>query len=205
MLRVVVVCVCLPLLAWPLNLAGQQPRGGRTYIDRGACEGEACGYGPWKPTVTTVLRAQPDSRSREVGEVRPGPCVMALKGEVHVRVPGRFVVMKPHDRYRPGDVLAVYTYHGEDVYKVRHRGRWKEEEHLIYSQEPGSQARQKCEADPRCWGFFNRKPDSEWWIKMRTPDGFVGWTNEPTNFIDPYWQSGSDCKELHEALRRRRR
>jgi hypothetical protein len=121
---------------------------------------------------------------------------------VHVRAPGRFVVLKPRGRYRPGDVIAAYTYLGEEVYKVRHRGRWIAEQQLTYSPEPGPAARQECAADATCWGVFERKPDSDWWIKIRTPSGLSGWTNEPTNFIDPYWQDASDCKELHDALRR---
>ena len=205
MLRIVIACACLLLPSWPANLAAQQPRRGPAYVDRGACPGEACQYGPWKPLTATALRARPDSRSRKVGEVQVGRCVMALTGEVQIHAPGRLVVVKPHERYRPGDVLAVYTSHGEDVYRVRHRGRWIEGEHLIYSQEPGPLARQKCEADRPCWAFFERKPDSDWWIKVRTPEGVVGWTNEPANFEQPYWQTGSDCKELHDALRRRGR
>jgi hypothetical protein len=124
MLRAVNASAYLLLLALGANLWAQQPRRGRIYVDRGACQGEACGFGPWKPTTTTRLYARPDARSRKVGEVRAGPCAMALTGEVHVRVPGRFAVLKPHERYRPGDVLAVYTYVGEEVYKVRHHGRW---------------------------------------------------------------------------------
>ena len=163
-------------------------------------------YGPWKPTATTALRARPDARSRKVGEVRAGPCVTALTGEVHVRVPGRFAVVKPRERYRPGDVLAVYTYKGEEVYKVRHRGRWIAEQQLTHTPEPGPLARQECAANPYCWGVFERRPDSDWWIKVRTPEGVVGWTNEPQNFEQPYWQStqlGTDCKELDERQRRR--
>ena len=201
MLRLIVTCVCLLLLPSPGNLAARQKR--RVYVDRGACEGEACGYGPWKPTRATVLRARPDARSRRVGEVGPGPCVMALTGEVQVRTPGRFVVLKPRGLYRPGEVLTVYTYLGEEVYKVRHRGRWVAEQQLTYTPEPGPAERQECMSDQHCWGFFERKPDSTWWVKVRTGSGLVGWTDEPTNFIDPYWQDASDCKELHDEMRRK--
>lgn len=203
---VVAACACLLLLSSAANPAAGQARRGRVYVDRGACEGEACMYGPWKPMAKTVLRARPDARSRKVGEARVGPCVRALTGEVHVRVPGRLVVVKPHGRYRPGDALDVYNNYGEDMYKVRYRGRWIDGEHLIYSQRPGPQARQKCEADRPCWAFFERRPDSDWWIKVRTPEGVVGWTNEPQNFEQPYWQSkrlGTDCKEPGERQRRR--
>ncbi|MCA1630356.1 MAG: hypothetical protein LC774_08475 [Acidobacteria bacterium] len=114
-------------------------------------------------------------------------------------------MQKPHGRYRPGDVLAVYTYVGEEVYKIRHRGRWIAEEQLTFSPKPGPKARQECEANPYCWGIFERAPDSDWWIKVRTGAGLVGWTDEPANFIQPYWQTGSECKEQRDSARRRRR
>ena len=206
MLRVFAACICFLLLAGPANLAAQgQPRRGRVYIDRGACPGEACRYGPWKPTAATVLRARPDARSRKVGTVPVGPCVTALTGVVRVYQPGRFVVQKPRGRYRPGDVLAVYTYVGEEVYKIRHRGRWIAEQQLTHSPKPGASARRECEADPNCWGVFERQPDSDWWIKVRTAAGLVGWTDEPANFVVPYWQTASDCKGPRDAARRGRR
>lgn len=210
MLRTAVACACLLLLSPPAGLTARQTRRAPAYVDRGACQGEACGFGPWKPKATTTLYARPDARSRKVGVARAdGPCVLALTGEVHVHAPGRFVVVRRQGRYRPGDVLAVYTYVGEDVYKVRYRGRWIAEEPLQNSQKysvrtvPSS--RQACAADPRCWGYFVREPDSDSWAKVRTPEGVIGWTNEPANFIDPYWQSAEDCRELNEELRRKER
>lgn len=204
--RVVYACALLLLLSSPANLAAQQTRPARVYTDRGACPGEACGYGPWKPRAATVLRARPDPRSRKVGEARPGPCVTALTGVVRVYRPGRFVVLKPSEHgLRLGDVLDIYTYVGEEVYKVRHRGRWIAEVSLTNSPKPGPAARRECEADPRCWGVFERKPDADWWIKVRTPKGVVGWTDEPQNFEQPYWQSrqlGTDCEETGGAKRR---
>lgn len=205
MLRVLAACSCLLLLVWPVNVAAQQrQQRERVYVERGACPGEACGYGPWKPiAAATVLRARPDSRSRRVGQVRAGPCVTALTGVVRVYNPGRFLVQKTFERYRPGEVLAVYTYGGEEMYKIRHRGRWIAEQQLTHSPKPGPSARRECEANPYCWGVFERRPDSDWWIKVRTPAGLVGWTDEPANFLVPYWQDATDCKELHDAARRR--
>jgi hypothetical protein len=75
---------------------------------------------------------------------------------------------------------------------------------LTYSPKPGPAARRECEANQYCWGIFERRPDSESWAKVRTLEGLVGWTNEPANFVDGYWQDKTDCKELNDALRRRR-
>lgn len=182
------------LAAWGTDLTAQRRPRRPVYVDRGACEGEACGYGRWRSEMGAVaLFARPVARSRRVGQLRPGTCVTALTGEVHVYAPGRFVVRKAQGRYRPGDVILAYTYLGEEVYKVRHRGRWIQEEQLSFSPEPGPSAAGSCDLDPRCWGVFERKPDSDWWVKMRDDAGLVGWTREPGNFEQPYWLSASDC------------
>ena len=209
--RVAVASACLLLvLLPPVGLSAKQRRRAPVYVDRGACQGEACRFGPWKPHETTTLYARPDARSRKVGEVRAGgPCVLALTGRVHIYAPGRFVVTRREGRYRPGDVLSVYTYQGEEVYKVRYRGRWYEWEKLqnspVHNVNPVPSSRQACEADSRCWGYFVREPDSESWAKVRTPAGVIGWTNEPANFEDSYWQSRDDCPDLNKQLRRRER
>ena len=211
MLRVAFTCACLLLTSLPAYLAAaQQPRRAPAYVDRGVCGDGwlACGRQPWKPHAETVLFARPDARGRKVGEVPAGgPCVLALTGEVHVRAPGRFVVVRPHEGYRPGDVVSVYTYHGESVYKVRHRGRWvafaKLPDSPTHSVNPVPSSRRECAASLHCWGYFEREPDSETWVRVRTAGGLVGWTNRPENFNKPHWQSADECRELNDALRRR--
>lgn len=181
----------------------QSPQSGRRpYIDRGACEGEACSYGFWKPLHVTTLYARPDERSRKVGEVRPGPCVEALTGEVHV-IPGSLLVTKAHESYKPGDVLGVYTYHGEDTYKIRYRGRWGTE-NLSYSTAVNATAK-SCELEPYCWGVFKKKPKSVWWVKIRNTDGRIGWTYHAGNFEHPYWLSPGDCPSPSKRTRDTRR
>ncbi|HVF55612.1 MAG TPA: hypothetical protein VM934_05655 [Pyrinomonadaceae bacterium] len=189
-LRNSIICVVVLLSMCPVDSLSQATRR-RVYIDRGACEGEACSYGLWKTMKPTILYARPDERSKRVARLEPGgPCVNALTGDVHV-VPGRLLVTKAHEGYKPGDVLGVYTYLGEDVYKVRHKGRWREES-LSYSTPEGTD-RQSCERNRYCWGVFEERPDAVWWVKIRAADGRVGWTNECTHFEQPYWLSAGDC------------
>ena len=213
MLRIAIACACLLLASLPASrTAAQRPRRAPAYVDRGVCGYGwlACERHPWKPHAKNVLFARPDSGGRKVGEVPAGgPCVLALSGEEHIRVPGKFVVVRANEGYRPGDMLSIYTYHGESVYKVRHRGRWVAEAALpdspTHSVNPVPTTRRVCEANSRCWGYFEREPDSEMWIKVRTPGGLVGWTNRPENFSQPHWQDPGDCRELNERLRRARR
>lgn len=194
--RVVSTILLASLMLWGICVVQAQQKRQPIYIDRGACEGEGCAYGRWKTRETTAIYARPDERSRKVGELRAGRCVVALTGEVHVLTPGRFVVRKAQGRFKTGDVIAAYTYLGEEFYKIRHRGRRYAEQQLTYSPPPGTGADEKCDLDARCWGVFEKKPDSVWWVKMRDGRGLVGWTREPQHFEQPYWLSASDCKTL---------
>ena len=192
--RLVSMILLASLILWGISAARAQHKRKPVYIDRGACEGEACGYGRWKTLEATAAYARPDERSRRVGEFRAGRCVIAVTGEVQVFIPGRFLVRKARGRFKPGDVIAAYTYLGEEVYKIRYKGRWYAEQQLTHSPPPGPDAVEKCDLDARCWGVFERQPDSDWWIKIRDGRSLVGWTREPQRFLQPYWLSASDCK-----------
>ncbi len=193
--RIFVLFLLTSFIWWGLFPAqAQQRRRQPVYIDRGACEGEACGYGRWKTLETTTAYARPDERSRKLGKFRAGQCVTAITGEVRVYTPGRFVVRKARGRFKPGDVIFAYTYRGEEVYKIKHKGRWHAEQQLTLSPPPGPDAEKKCDLDARCWGVFEKDTDSDWWIKIRDGRGLVGWTREPQRFLSPYWLSDSNCK-----------
>lgn len=187
------IAAAVALLALSVVVArAQQPRQ-HVFIDRGACEGEACGYGVWKTIQPTAVYARSNARSPVVGHLRAGECVTAVTGEVRV-VPGRFRVTRAHDDYRPGDVFGVYTYRGEEVYKVWQRGRWNEVS-LSYSPR-GIGDMKSCELEPYCWGVFEVRPASVTWAQLRDTKGRVVWTNQPQHFDNPYWLSASDCREL---------
>lgn len=170
--------VLLILLA-PLRLSFSQQAPPRFFNDKGACPFECCTYRRWKTEKTTKLYERPDARSKQIGSVIAGSRVRAVTGEVHT-VPSRFVVKKPHERYKPGDVLWVYTYQGEGFFKVWFKGRMYVEE-LLFSPYGGS-AGQRCEVTEQCWGTLDKELNSVWWIKIKRADGRVGWTNEAENF-----------------------
>jgi hypothetical protein len=196
-MRIIPVGLLLTSLIWWggfSSRAQQQQQRQRVYVDRGACEGEACSYGRWKALEASAVYARPDERSRKLEEVRKGQCVTALTGEVHVYKPGRFVVLKTRENFKTGDVIYAYTYVGEEVYKIKHKGRWHAEQQLTHSPGPGPDAVAQCTTDANCWGVFEEKPDSVWWIKIRNDRGRVGWTKEPERFLQPYWGSESECE-----------
>ena len=172
------------ILLAPLRTSFSQKAPPSFLNDKGACPFECCTYRRWKTKRTTKLYQRPDVRSRQIGRAVAGSRVRALTGEVHT-IPSRFVVKKPHDRYRPGDVLWIYTYQGEGFFKVWFKGRMYVEE-LVFSPYGGSTG-QRCEVTEQCWGELDKELNSVWWIKIKLAGGRVGWTNEGENF------SGADA------------
>ncbi|MEP6847414.1 MAG: hypothetical protein ABI999_01065 [Acidobacteriota bacterium] len=150
-----------------------------TYVDKGACPFECCMYRRWKTRKNTVAYATPDRRAKRVGMFRQGSWVRGLTGEVRTLVPGKFVVRKPFEENRPGDVLWIYTPIGEGFYKVWFGGRMMEKD-MIYTTSPRDNL--PCSRSKDCWGELEVKPKMVWWAKVRSPAGWMGWTYQPENF-----------------------
>lgn len=148
------------------------------HVEKGACPSECCVYRAWVTAAETPVYAQPDRSARVVGVLKAGVTVDATTGEVHSRA-ARFVVTKPHDPYRPGDVLWVYTYLGEGSFRVWWNGAMREED-LKFSPYGGSTGR-RCD-DPRCWGRLEEDLRFVWWVKVRSPEGWGGWSDRPDHF-----------------------
>ena len=150
------------------------------YVDRGACPFECCTYRKWKTEKTTVAYSQPDRKSKTVGRFRKGTWVVGLTGNV-TTVPSRFTIVKKHGRYKPNDVLWVYTPLGEGFYKVWFMGKMFDEA-LDYMSGPFEQSAPKCEETPDCWGKLEKDLKVTWWVKIRSAEGWVGWTDQTENF-----------------------
>jgi hypothetical protein len=99
-----------------------QSRPPARYVDRGACPFECCTYRAWRTEKTAIAYSKPNRRSKRVGVFKAGSNVVGLTGEVRT-TPGKFIILKPHGKYKAGDVLWVYTPHGEGFYKVWFKGR----------------------------------------------------------------------------------
>jgi hypothetical protein len=175
-----VTLAILILMAVP-RLSAQRSRA-HIYVDKGACSGEGCGYGRWQTTQATIAYAAPDERSRQIGYFRVGTKVAALTGSVYT-VPGQFVVKKAHGKYKVSDVIRVYTYHGEGWFKVQFRGRWYRED-LGFSPWGGG-AGKRCEVTAYCWGELKTELKTTWWVRVKSAEGWIGWTNQPGHFDDP--------------------
>jgi hypothetical protein len=115
-----------------------------------------------------------------VGRFRKGTWVVGLTGNV-TTVPSKFTIVKEHGKYKPNDVLWVYTPLGEGFYKVWFKGKMFDEE-LDYMSGPFEQSAPKCEETPDCWGKLEKDLKVTWWVKIRSKEGWVGWTDETENF-----------------------
>ena len=171
-----VLAIAVVLLA-ATDLRGDSPPS--TYVDKGACPFECCVYRAWNVTADTVAYARPDTKASRVGLLRAGKMVEAITGEVHV-TPGRFVVKKRHAEYKPGDILWVYTYLGEGRFRVWRKGAMQEED-LGFSPYGGSLGA-RCESGERCWGELERELAFTWWVKVRSLEGWEGWSDQPGHF-----------------------
>jgi hypothetical protein len=144
-----------------------------TYVDKGACPFECCTYQRWTVEKDTVAYETPSKGAKRVGLFKKGSRVRGLTGEVRTTQPGKFVITKPHEKYKPGNILWVYTPQGEGFYKV---------EEMDYMSGPYEQSGIDCNERADCWGKLETEQKTDWWVKVRSPAGWIGWTNETENF-----------------------
>lgn len=171
-----IVLALLPAVA----LAADSPPA--TYIDKGACPFECCTYRTWHTKADTVAYATPEGKAKVVGLLKAGSTVEGITGEVH-STPGRFVVRKPHAGYKAGDVLWVYTYLGEGHFKVWRNGAMHEED-LGFSPYGGGSPGARCENKKECWGELEKELKFTWWVKVRSREGWEGWSKQPERFAN---------------------
>jgi hypothetical protein len=170
--------IAASLLLIPINVFSQA-RPPTIFIDKGACPFECCTYRKWRTEKTTLAYVRPDKRSKRVGKFMAGTDVVAITGEVRT-IPSRFIVRKEHEKYKPGDILWVYTYFGEGIFKVWFKGKMYEED-LVFSPYGGSMGK-RCEVDKLCWGEMDKELQMTWWVKIKSAKGWIGWTDQAENF-----------------------
>jgi hypothetical protein len=165
------------------SLAGQKPP--EFWTDKDVCPGEGCQYGYWKAIRKVDVFDSPGTASKKVGTLLPGTLVHAKTGEVHV-TRGKFLVVKEHESYRPGQILSVYTHLGEGEFRVWCHDRMCDVE-LDTGFWNSPEGPKECSKDPRCWGFFDPQPDSTWWIKLVASDGSISWAYRHKEYLDFRW------------------
>jgi len=68
------------------------------------------------------------------------------------------------------------TYEGEGIDKVWDKGETRDDGEVYELFENGSPKLRKY------WGESQSKPQSTWWVKIKLPDGKIGWTKDTDNF-----------------------
>src|SRR5688572_744044 len=143
-LTVFVVSVCILILS-QVEIKMAQTNHPRLYIDKDICPGEGCSIeSEDRATVLkrTTAYDNPNMKSAPRFDLLVGEVITPLKSQVHT-IAGRFVVKRDYDKYRVGDVLWVYTYLGEGIFKVWNGGKMYEED-LDFSPWGGSNGK-RCE------------------------------------------------------------
>ncbi len=137
----------------------------------GACPFEGCQYGRWTARKAVRLYARVDGPLTK-RQVRKGEKVTAISGEIHA-TPRRATVTKVFttDRQQGIDVgSVVYALYplGEGAVAVWHDGKTKKG-----SLDLGLKYDLPLDRQPLKWS---------WWVKVRLPDGVVGWVQDPREF-----------------------
>lgn len=149
------------------------------YVAKGACPFECCRYGNWTVLEDTDLVSSPGS-SRVVGRARKGGRVFGLTGEVHLE-PEPVVVLAGNDLPK-NSIAFILDYIGEGYSHVYTRGK------VVEVLTHWSYAKYCYHPSESCWGETllpsKERKEQIWWVKVRLPNGIVGWTDKTNNFGD---------------------
>ncbi len=145
------------------------------YIAKGACPFECCQYGNWTVDNDTDLFAAPGSK-RVVGNARNGDRVVGLTGEVHL-TPEPVIVLTGGDLPK-NSIAFVLDYGGEGYWSVYTRGKIVST-FLVY-EKYCLHVSDSCGAETLFPEAKRKNP--VWWVKVRLPNGVIGWSDRPDNF-----------------------
>ena len=154
------------------------------YVDKDVSLVNCCQYMTWKGKERINVYERADKKSEVIGTFGIGEQVKPLIVEAHV-VPSRFVVHRNHtsyegNKYKPGDVLWVFTYLGEGYFKVCFEGKLYMENlgftYFWYKTEGFKRKRNG-------WGELDNDLRIIWWLKLKGDSGLSGWSDDISNFL----------------------
>jgi hypothetical protein len=154
----------------------------------GACPFECCAYSTWTTRAQTRLYAAPDDTTASpVAILSAGIRLDAQTGHVLLTHLGEAVVRDSAYAYTDfetgfalpdGARVPRLGYVGEGAFRVWHDGTLAEAPGEALSNAPGA---------PPSGFVTEREAESQWWAKVRLPDGRVGWLWMDRSEIDiPY-------------------
>lgn len=179
----------ITLAAFTCIASGQTPDGPPLpYEDAGACPFEGCKYREWQVNAAASIHAIRRDDSPILATVAKGEKVQALTGVVVTIKASRVQFDKTQQlsssagpiEVMPGQTLYLLTYLGEGNSRAWLNGtlyRWVDISGV-------TRADGWCGFGDRsrCAGRELEKPETQWWVQIRTAAGKVGWTRETTKF-----------------------
>src|SRR5207248_2311291 len=145
-------------------------------IDQNACPFEGCQFGKWIPTVAVQLYSSSKPDRKPIRMLRKHEGVEALTG-IHITLqPSEIKVIAPIPAYglKPGDIVFGYMDLGEGFLNAWFNGYWVED--FDGSGIEGMGCNRNCNAT------LVKTERAEWWVKVRTKDGVIGWTKDTDKF-----------------------
>ena len=189
--------------------AGQAAEPVLPYEDEGACPFECCTYRDWiaEAGFQAFGSRIPDGagRRKPAFKIAKGERVTALSGVVITTQAGVVRIVKPGviDVYSkrlpkaprvsiavtPGDRVYLFTNQGEGYMSGWFDGR------ILESFDTASMGPAEACANYKggCLGIVERRPQSEWWVKVRNRAGAIGWVLIPKGFSAPSFDKMDAC------------
>ena len=163
-------------------------------IDYNACPFEGCTFGKWIVTRESTIFSTWKEGRKSWAMLQKGEVVTGLTG-VHITYePDRVEVLKPIPELhvQPGDVILRYMYRGEGASDLWVKGQWmKEFDSTFVAELDGTGCMRDCAAKVVAAG---RK---EWWARVKTSAGKIGWTKVEDQFNCMDSLGGdSECEKL---------
>jgi hypothetical protein len=148
-------------------------------IDEGACPFEGCTFGKWTVTKETPLYSSWKEDRTVIGKLTGGETVVGLTGVHITKKPDKIQVLvdMPKLGLRRGEIIFRYMFRGEGFADLWAHGEWMQEADCSFITEADGDG---CARD--CSAKVVENGAKEWWVKVRTNSGQVGWAKAEDNF-----------------------
>jgi hypothetical protein len=148
-------------------------------IDYNACPFEGCTFGKWILTRDSEIFSTWKLPRKPVASLRTGEVVTGLTGVHITHSPDRVEVLSaiPELGVQPGDVILRYMYRGEGYADIWVKGTWHREYDCTFITEKTDGG---CLRD--CAAKVVSAGRKDWWVRLRTSQGSIGWTKVEDQF-----------------------
>jgi hypothetical protein len=148
-------------------------------IDYDACPFEGCTFGKWIVTRDSEIFSTWKLPRKPVASLRTGEVVTGLTG-VHITYsPDQVEVLSaiPRLGVQPGDIILRYMYRGEGFADISVKGQWHRNYDCTFIAEKSEGG---CLRD--CAAKVISEGRKDWWVRLRTSQGSIGWTKVEDQF-----------------------